>query len=995
MRSTLRKLLSAALAAVLLAGSLPVYASDALGHDLAATDTALAAGAQLGAGTFWSDSRSDLRQENYVVYTPGESVRPVIAYGETSRSLTTTASAAAELEAQGWRVIAGINGDYYDTSNGLPIGSTMVNGVLRNVSSDRYYAVGFRADGSAVIGDPQLSIRATKADGSSFPVFALNYLRHSEYGISLYDHTFNARGTTGTSEPGVDVICSVEGGALTIGGALTLRVDEVLPEAVDTVVPEGKYVLTANLKTGEETTGLLLALQSGEELVLSVESGTWDPAWNEVTQLLGAPELLVSGGTVCEGLPTGSAPRTAIGQRADGSLVFYTIDGRKAGYSVGATLTMVAMRLVELGCVTAVALDGGGSTTMVATMPNERSARVVNLPSEGSLRPVSNHVMLIAPNTPSGVLDHVYLAPGATRALPGAAVALTAAAVDTNGIPMDAPVSFVADAGSLAGNVLTMPAEPGAVTVTASCGGAFAQARIEAAEPEAIAVKYNGAAVDSLTIQPGGTVQLTAEGITNHLALAGGNACFTWTYEGDGVTLMDGGSTLIAGNDAGAGTLTVSVGGKSVSLPVTVAPIPFQIGADFEAYFEPLASEDGNSTLTQVSNSFYVHNGRGSARLDYAATEPIDDDAFAASVIPVHYPVPSGCDIWSVWMLAERQSAFELIFDNGARSGGLEYRPDESGWHMAAGQVPAGATAIVGIAGYYGPESTVGTIWLDQLMFSHGDSFDTAAPAVSLAIDEETGILTGRAFDAINGATLPTLRLTCDRAPLTYSFDSRTGMLNAALPASGGLAHHIALTAGDAAGNLARADLYLDASPDAAPPFPDAAGHWASGAIGYLKRIGVTIGDEKGMFNPDANITRQEFAVMLYRYLAPQGDYSGVTLPFADTETIAPWALDAARAMYALGVVNGSSGGDGKVYYAPTSNITRREAVTMLGRLLEKGYAVPALPYADGGDVPSWAYEHVAVLGALGVFDDFVGDTFAPTQALTRAEMASMLLRLN
>ena len=134
---------------------------------------------------------------------------------------------------------------------------------------------------------------------------------------------------------------------------------------------------------------------------------------------------------------------------------------------------------------------------------------------------------------------------------------------------------------------------------------------------------------------------------------------------------------------------------------------------------------------------------------------------------------------------------------------------------------------------------------------------------------------------------------------------------------------------------------------------------------------------------------------MLYRYLAPQGDLSGVELPFADAGKIAPWALDAARAMYALGVVNGSAGEGGKVYYNSTSDITRREAATMLGRLLEKGYAAPALPYADSAGVPAWAAEHVAVLGSLGVFDDFVTDTFDPLRALNRAEMAAMLMRLN
>ena len=37
------------------------------------------------------------------------------------------------------------------------------------------------------------------------------------FGIFLYDDSFNARGTIGTSEPGLDVVCSVDRGALGIG----------------------------------------------------------------------------------------------------------------------------------------------------------------------------------------------------------------------------------------------------------------------------------------------------------------------------------------------------------------------------------------------------------------------------------------------------------------------------------------------------------------------------------------------------------------------------------------------------------------------------------------------------------------------------------------------------------------------------------------------------------------------------------------------------------
>ena len=984
MRPTLRKLLSAALAAVMLASPLTAYASDALGHDLAARGTALNAGTALADGTFWSDTHSDLRQENYVVYTPNERVTPVVTYGETTRALTTVTEAARALEDQGWRVVAGINGDYYGTAHGVPLGSTMADGALRNMNGDPYYAVGFRADGTAIIGDPQLHMHTLVGGGSGFDVFAFNHVRQSEYGVFLYDSRFNDRGTTGTSEPGVDVICSVADGALTIGGTMTLVVDEVLPEATDTAVEEGKYILTANRRAYDAYTAPLLALQPGDEVTIQVTSGAGE-AWNDQTNLIGAPELLVENGAVVSGLTAGSAPRTAIGQKADGSIVFYTIDGRQSGYSIGASLTAVAMRLVELGCVTAVALDGGGSTTLVATMPFSTGAGVVNTPSEGGLRAVSNHVFLVASNTPSNQLDHIYLAPIGTKALPGAQVALAANAIDTNYIPMSARMSLRADRGSVTGNMLTMPDAAGTVNVTASYGGKSASVKIEVMEPENIVVRRNSTTVTSLTLAPNSDASLAAQGIVNHLPLVGDNSCFDWSFEGDGVVFDPEFQTLRAGGDAGAGTLTVSVGGKSVSIPVTVAVVPLKLLDDFESPFDTISNDEEapQLTLSRETAAAHVHNGKASARLDYAL------DGQNPITLPLDHAIPSSDYTHLEFWVYGNGGAVTLSVETDAGVS-PEYGLGD-GWSRYSVLLPPNSRAITGLR-LNAEDEEAGTIWLDQLTLAYG-RHDEAAPAVSLALDAETNTLIGRAFDALNGTTLPTLRLAYDGKPIEYAYDKRAGALSAALPAYDGLAHYVTLTAGDAAGNLARASVLIPAAEDLAPVFPDLAGHWSAGAAEYLWREGVTNGSD-GLYKPDTNITRQEFATMLYRWLKPAEDYSGVELPFADTNQIAPWAMDAAKAMYTLGVIGGMPS-DAGIAFKPNLTLTRQEAATMLGRLFEQGYAVPELSYADAADIAGWAAPHVALLGSIGALDDFVTDTFAPATPLTRAEMASMLLRIN
>ncbi|WP_235918861.1 phosphodiester glycosidase family protein [Heliomicrobium undosum] len=70
----------------------------------------------------------------------------------------------------------------------------------------------------------------------------------------------------------------------------------------------------------------------------------------------------------------GVAPRTGIGQRADGAIIMVVIDGRQIG-SIGATLRELQDLLIKYGAVTAGNLDGGASTTMVY------NGKVINQPS--------------------------------------------------------------------------------------------------------------------------------------------------------------------------------------------------------------------------------------------------------------------------------------------------------------------------------------------------------------------------------------------------------------------------------------------------------------------------------------------------------------------------------------------------------------------------------------------------------------------------------------
>src|SRR5436190_1124964 len=85
----------------------------------------------------------------------------------------------------------------------------------------------------------------------------------------------------------------------------------------------------------------------------------------------------------------GRDPRTAIGQRADGTITMVAVDGRRPGWSIGITNWDLAQTLVRYRCMSGFALDSGGSTTVAF------DGKVLNRPSDTSgERPVGEALVI-------------------------------------------------------------------------------------------------------------------------------------------------------------------------------------------------------------------------------------------------------------------------------------------------------------------------------------------------------------------------------------------------------------------------------------------------------------------------------------------------------------------------------------------------------------------------------------------------------------------------
>ncbi len=1007
MKRIVPRALSLLLALSLLAAlAVPALASEAMGDDLTAVDTLLNQQTQLSTNVFWSEVSSDYRTENLITYTPNPSVTPIVTYGGVLTDRSSVSNTAQALESQGWRVVAGINGDFYNVNNGLPIGIVVTEGQLRS-SDGGYHAIGFRSDGTAVLGRPAVTIGVRYGgallDETGSPLLdeagnplaggeektfwpaAFNKAR-TDTGIFLYTYDFNASHTTGSTQPGVDLICTIQEGSFALGGATTLVAERVAEGEASPVLAPGQAVLTANANAGEETLNTLRSIAPGTALTVTLTPA--DPAWNDVAYAVGSLYSLVENGRAASGLPAGAAPRTAVGQRSDGSLIFYTIDGRKSGHSIGATMDQVARRMIELGCVTALGLDGGGSTTLAVTRPTDTLAERINQPSDRVERSVSNQIFLVASNQPTGQLSHFHVSAENAYVLAGSGTEISAAAVDTNFIPMNQRYDLTASAGTLRGDVLITPPEGGDITVTAEGGGGRGSTVVHAiTAPDAVAVRDDqNAIITSLNAAPGTAVQLHGSAAYKHLPLKADQEVFSWALEGDIGTIDENG--LFTASALGTGRITVTAGTQSASIDVTVSTQHLETLEDFEGETTIFRGSGERAGFSLNRDGNYVRYGKASGKLEYDLTE--GSAQWHATVQPAVLKEPyTGLNLWVD--SNGSGNTLSLLYSIGEEE--VQTLPlttlDVSGWkQVSVNNLTPGIT----LRGLAVDGTGTGVIYLDQIVATFDGVVDSEAPVITAELDQESWTITGSVTDGADGI-LPAERISISAGGV---YEPATGRFTVTLPVpqEGQGISRVTVRARDYSGNIGRTSVDIPAA-GGTRRFTDTAEYWGADYCDFLYDRGISGGYDDGTFRPDSLLTRLDFAVMLYNALKlDPAKYAEVALPFADLEKLPERTLPAVRALYAEGVVTGTQGKDGKLYFNPAGNLTRAQAAAMIGRTQDKGYALADLSFTDAADIPGYASFYIRTMVGQGIISGYADGTFRPQANITRGQMAKILYTL-
>lgn len=626
-------------------------------------------------------------REHVLTYTPDDTVWPVVAYGNTLYGRSTMAQTAKYLTDAGLSIVAAVNGSFFDMLTGIPYGIIVTDGVLR--SSGSGYAIGFYADGSAVIGAPELNVAVVTPNGAQTNVFYNKALTLTN-GAGLYSPDYDAK--TKNTVPAYNVVLQPvqgEDGALSLDGTVRARVTGTVASTPSCPIPDGCFVLA--IAEGTAYASVLQNLQSlktGDEVVIKTSAAD---GWEDVVYACGGGDLLVENGRALDEdsftLDTAKErkARTAAGLKKDGTLVLYTADkAEETDRSDGLTLSELAARMEEEGCVIALNLDGGGSTALGAQYPGYASCVTVNTPADGSLRPCANFIYLVRRQTLSRQATQLYLYPYAQPVLPGAKVGLTLKAADSSYMSAALPgtASFSATGGTVTDEgVVTVDKDTNAaeVRVTARAGGLTAQASLQVLRQvsEISVLKENtAAALTAMTVAAGSKTELTANARSFGRAVAAQDTCFTWSCD-EQIGTIDANGTFTAANAAGklTGTITVSYGQTETELAVTVAAAdPFADMKDHwaksyvsEMYFDGvLAGSPG------ADGKLYYRPDDSMTRQEFVVAlmrfMKVDTSGYSAVQLPF-----VDADKTAGWAMDAMQAAYALGYVGGSSSNGKLY----------------------------------------------------------------------------------------------------------------------------------------------------------------------------------------------------------------------------------------------------------------------------------------------------------------------------------
>lgn len=651
-----------------------------------------------------------------------------LSTGKVGERRTVSELAAGHDPGSGRRTVAALNGDFFDINQtGAPQGPGVRDGALvHSPAAGSSHAVGIGPEGAGRVLDLYFEGTLTLPSGTH-PLGAYDAADVPAGSVGAYTSAWGGADRALT----VDAAQPVAEAAVREG-----RVVSVSTAPGSGPVPDGTTVLVGR----EAGAGLLKALRPGDPVEISYRVRTDDGPLPRTA--VGGREPLVVDGVEQNhdgGSNNTAAPRTAVGFSRDGRILHVlTVDGRQAD-SGGATLTELGRMMREAGAWSALNLDGGGSSTLLAREPGSDALPVENSPSDGSERAVPDGLALTVPDG-SGTLTGYRVgtrtpalsAPGddpvagghPDRVFPGLTRSLTAAGHDeTYGPAAGAPRwrTTAPGVGTTDARGLFTARHGGTTEAVAERGRARGSVRLTVLDElarlrpttERLGLPGRG------TTGTFGIVGFDAHGAgapvePRDVTLDYDRALFDVRDDGQGsfaVTARAGGGT--------AGLITASVHGVTTVLAATVG-LADQAVCDFDdAATWKFSQARGSGSLNATED------GRTGTGLDltYDFTQSTATRAaYAAPPQPV--AVPGRPRSFTLWINGDGKGAWPTLhLKDAAGSDQLLRGPyvTWTGWRQVTFAVPAGAPAPLSVHRFYLAETAAtarytGHVVIDDLV---------------------------------------------------------------------------------------------------------------------------------------------------------------------------------------------------------------------------------------------------------------------------------------
>jgi exopolysaccharide biosynthesis protein/glucan-binding YG repeat protein len=210
---------------------------------------------------------------------------------------------------------------------------------------------------------------------------------------------------------------------------------------MSTGAPSGALVMNGVTYNGIGSENFFGILKDGTPVIGG--SSEWNTYKDQIQEAVGGGAYLVKDGkivtTQTADYLTNRHSRTCVGITYDGKVVLMVLDGRQEPWSAGGSAEEIAQIMYEAGCVTAINLDGGGSSTYVSKAEGSNDLSVVNRPSDGYERSVSSSLLVVSTAKPSTEFDHVIFSTDYDYLTVGTSLKVSVSGASSTGGAVDLP----------------------------------------------------------------------------------------------------------------------------------------------------------------------------------------------------------------------------------------------------------------------------------------------------------------------------------------------------------------------------------------------------------------------------------------------------------------------------------------------------------------------------------------------------------------------------